>query len=373
MKKLLLGLMVFVLFTASVACARSSEDVVYSEATEPSIVGISPGGMRPPAPTPTPAIKLPHIVATQAATAEQATVERMVIRSASLELVVEDVNNSIARITELADQYGGYVVNSNVYQERNRLYGNISLRVDAARFYEALRALRQLAIEVKAESTSGQDVTEEYIDLDARLRNLEASESQLLELMKRAGDVEEILKVQQELTRTREEIERTKARMKYLEESSALAYISVTLEQSKLSVDFNATARTLKEGQAIRFEANVSGGFTPYTYEWDFGDGTKGTEANPVHTYRAKGIFTVSLTVKDDKGHTASMVRENYITVISGWEAGNTARSAYKGLVALGHFFVDLFIWLGYLSPVWIIILLILYFAWWRRRRKSKQ
>jgi hypothetical protein len=66
------------------------------------------------------------------------------------------------------------------------------------------------------------------------------------------------------------------------------------------------------------------------------------------------------------------LTRDKYITVLSGWEAGNTSRTAWNGLVAFGHFLVDLLTWLGIFSPVWIIILVILYFAWWRRRKKAK-
>lgn len=245
--------------------------------------------------------------------------------------------------------------------------------MDSTRFNEALQALRDLAVDVKSESTSGQDVTEEYVDLEARLRNLEASETQLLDLMKQAGTVEEILKVQQQLVNTREQIEQIKGRMQYLQESSALAYISVSLEQSKLSVEFTASGRTVKEGQGIQFQSIVSGGFSPYTYEWDFGDGAASTEENPVHVYNHDGVYTVTLSVKDDKEHTADFVRDDYITVSAGWEAGDTTSSAWKGLVAFGHFLANFFIWVGIFSPLWVAILLILYFAWWRKRPKKTQ
>ncbi len=299
--------------------------------------------------------------------------ERMVISSAYLALVVDNVTTSIVQISNLASSFGGYVINSNVGEEQNRLYANISFRVDSARFNEALQALRDLAADVRSESTSGEDVTEEYVDLEARLGNLEASEAQLLELMKQAGTVEEILKVQQVLVDTREEIEQIKGRMQYLQESSALAFISVSLEQSKLSVEFTASGRTVKEGQGIQFQSIVSGGFSPYTYEWDFGDGGTSTEENPVHAYGDSGVYTVTLSVKDDKEHTADFVREDYVTVSAGWQAGGTADSAWKGLVAFGHFLANVFIWLGYFSPLWIAILLILYFTWWRKRKPKAQ
>jgi hypothetical protein len=109
------------------------------------------------------------------------------------------------------------------------------------------------------------------------------------------------------------------------------------------------------------------------SYQWDFGDGQTSTDDRPVHAYRNDGVYTVSLKVTDDRGNTASFDKEKYITVLSGWEAGNTARSAWNGFVGFGHFFVNLIIWLGIFSPLWIVILVILYFAWWRRRKKAEK
>jgi hypothetical protein len=297
----------------------------------------------------------------------------MVIRSAYLSLVVDNVSASVTGISSLANTFGGYVVSSNLGEQQNRLFASISFRVNADRFNEALQALRDLAAEVRSESTSGQDVTAEYVDLDARLRNLEASETQLLELMEKAGTVEEILKVQQQLVNTRAEIEQTKGRMQYLEQSSALSYIEVSLEQSLLSVEFVAYSRTAREDEGIQFQSTISGGFSPYTYAWNFGDGGTSSEETPVHAYTDTGVYTVTLSVKDDKDHSAEFSRADYISINANWDAGNTAGSAWKGLVALGHFFINLFIWLAYFSPLWLVILLILYFTWWRKRKKKVQ
>jgi hypothetical protein len=204
------------------------------------------------------------------------------------------------------------------------------------------------------------------------LTNLEASESQLLELMKKAGEVADILEVQRELTKTTGEIEQIKGRMQYLEQSSSLALIQVNLEQSKLSIDFNADSRNIKEGNKVTFYARISGGFAPYSYEWNFGDGQTSTEEQPSHSYRDKGSYTVSLIVKDDKGTEIPFERKDYITVLTGWDAGNTVSGVWNALVSFGHFLVSVLIVLGIFSPVWIVILVILYFTVWRRRRKAK-
>ena len=302
-----------------------------------------------------------------------ATTDRMVIRTAYLTLVVDDVSTALQQINTLAESYNGFVVNSNISEDRNRLYAYISFRVDSDHFNDTLQALRNLAADVKMESTTGQDVTEQYTDLSSRLRNLEASEVQLLELMNKAGTVADILAVQRELTYTRGEIEVIKGQMQYLEQSASLALFTVTLEQSKLVVGFTAETRTIKEGSAIQFYADVSGGFTPYTYEWDFGDGDTSTEANPSYVYRSGGDFTVSLKITDDKGTSETYTREDYITVNAGWTAGSVAESAWNGLLSFFRGLGAFFIGLGIFSPIWIAILVILYFAWWRRRKKKTQ
>jgi hypothetical protein len=299
------------------------------------------------------------------------TTDRMVIRSAYLTIVVDDVSISLQQINNLAELYGGYVVNSNISEDRNRLYAYISFRVDSARFDDTLQALHDLAADVKSETWTGQDVTEQYTDLSSRLRNLEASEAQLLELMNQAGTVTEILAVQRELTNTREDIELIKGQMQYLEQSAALASFTVTLEQSKLVVEFTADSRTVKEGNGIQFYADVSGGFSPYTYEWDFGDGDTSTDANPFHVYDEGGDFTVSLKVTDDNGTSETYTREDYVSVLPGWGAGTIVDSAWSALVTFFRGLGAFFIGLGIFSPIWIAILVILYFAWWRRRKKK--
>jgi molybdopterin converting factor small subunit len=392
MKKLVLGLLILVLLGGAVACAASEAPVMTTTTTaypapspESHTYGLDKSSATSPQPVVVPALppaitlapppEAPDYTTSDGGSAysevQAAPADRMVIRSAYMALVVEDVSDSLAKITDLADAFGGYVVNSDIREDQNRLYASVSFRVDANRFNEALQALRDLAVDVRSESTSGQDVTEEYIDLDARLRNLQASEAQLLELMQQAGDVSEILDVQRELTDTRGQIEQIKGRLQYLEQSSNLALFNVSLEQSTLALEFTATVRTVKEGDKVQFVPTISGGFAPYSYEWDFGDGGTSTEGAPAHAYRREGTYTVALKIKDDKGNNAESERKDYITVLSGWDSGNVASGAWNGLVAFGHVVVNIIIWLGIFSPVWIIILVILYFAWWRRRKKS--
>jgi hypothetical protein len=295
--------------------------------------------------------------------------ERMIVRTGNLQLVVVDVTAAIDEIIQLAEGHGGYVVSSRSWRERERLRGTITVRVPAGDFDGAMRTLGEMAVEVTSQSTSSQDVTEEYVDLSAELKNLEATEAQLLKLMEKAEKVEDILAIQKELSRTQGNIERTKGRMQYLERTSETSLIEVHLEQAKLDVRLTALRRSAKEGQDIYFEADIAGGFAPYSFEWDFGDGDTSTSERPRHAYQSPGDYTVSLTVTDDRSNTDTDIREDYITVLPGWSAGSIASGAWNGFVTFGQVMANIFIWLGIFSPVWLVIGGITY--WFLRRRKK--
>ena len=306
-------------------------------------------------------------------TGEQWATERMIVRTGDMSLVVEDVPVAIDQITWMADGFEGYVVSSRVWKERERLAGSIAIRVPAEHFDDAMRTLRELAVDVNSERTSSKDVTEEYVDLSAKLQNLEATEEQLLRIMEKAETVEDILDVQRELSRTRGEIEQTKARMQYLERTSATSLIDIRLEQSKLDVEFHAHRSRVKEREEIWFSSEIAGGFPPYSYEWDFGDGNTSTGENPSHSYRTAGSYTVFLTVTDDRGNADTETRDEYITVLTGWSAGSIASSAWNGLSTFGQVLADIFIWIGIFSPVWIIVGGIVGgIIYWRLRRRKK-
>ena len=151
----------------------------------------------------------------------------MIVRTGNISLVVLDVVDARDSIAQLATSYGGYVVSSQISGEEQEMRGWISIRVPDDQFEPAIIELRELAVRVKSESTDSRDVTGEYIDLESRLKNAEATEKQYLTLLEKATDVEDILRVYDSLSRVRNEIEQIKGRMQYLERTSSMSLIEV--------------------------------------------------------------------------------------------------------------------------------------------------
>jgi len=160
------------------------------------------------------------------------TEDRKIVKTGSMTLEVEDIAETMDEVAEMADELNGYVVSSYKYDYERRVEGRITIRVPSEKFEEAFERLRQLAIDVPYENTTAKDITEEYVDLEAQLGNLLATEAQYLALMEEAENVEEMLMVQKELSKVRGEIEQIEGRMKYLEQTSETSLIEVNLEET---------------------------------------------------------------------------------------------------------------------------------------------
>lgn len=165
-----------------------------------------------------------------------APAQRRIIRNATLTLEVEQPAKAMPRISSIAEARGGFVVTSDSVKHTGTNGAaayevvTVELRVPAAQFDAALADIRAAGGSVIAQKITGKDVTEEYIDLEARLRTQRALEAQLLEIMKRADAVDDAISVQRELTNVRTEIERVEGRRRFLENQSSLSTISVTLQ-----------------------------------------------------------------------------------------------------------------------------------------------
>lgn len=168
--------------------------------------------------------------------AQEGAQERLIIRTADMSVVVTDTEEAMAKIADMADNNGGWVVSSNVYQfDETAKTGSMTVRIPAEGFQSFIDAVQLMSVEVTQISTSGQDVTEEYVDLSARLANLEATADRVRNFLDEAKDVEDALAVNQELSRLEGEIEVLKGRMKYLEQSAAYSTVSINLTPDILS------------------------------------------------------------------------------------------------------------------------------------------
>ena len=159
---------------------------------------------------------------------------RMIVKNADVRLLVEDTNISIDRTTQIVSDAGGYIVSSRVwyqdYFQHNLKYASITLGVPVDEFEHVLSRLRGLAIEVKDESASGDDVSDQYVDLESQLVNLEATRERVKSFLDDAKTVDEALRINQELASLEAQIEQVKGRMNYLSDRSSFSTITINFE-----------------------------------------------------------------------------------------------------------------------------------------------
>jgi len=168
----------------------------------------------------------------------QETQIRMVIKNASLSIVVEEPPATMDLIASMAEGLGGYVVSSNLFQVSTDSgleipQASITIRVPAEKLDQALDEIKSGAGQILSENISGQDVTQEYTDLESRLRNLERAEEQLAEIMDEAYQTEDVLSVYNRLVEIRSQIEVIKGQMQYYEQSAAMSSISVNIQANE--------------------------------------------------------------------------------------------------------------------------------------------
>jgi Domain of unknown function (DUF4349) len=159
--------------------------------------------------------------------------ERKLIRTAELNLQVTALQSVVKQVHDIAAESGGYVEESTVDGEAQHGSGaNLKLRVPANRLDETISRLKQLAVRIDHEGIEAKDVTREYIDLDARFRNLQAEEQQYLVILKRASTVKDTLDVTQHISDVRGQIEQLQAQLKYLSHQIEMSSISLNLHMN---------------------------------------------------------------------------------------------------------------------------------------------
>lgn len=233
MRKAILLAVILTLSTLLVGCGMAAPGI-----SEGFVVERGEAAAPEVAPAPPPASEMVEEQAPLHVGAQDAVSDRMIVRTAELSLVVENTEEALADIESMATALEGYISDLRTWREDEQLAATVTVRVPAASFDEARERIKGLAVELEAENVSGQDVTEEYVDLEARLRNLETAETELLELLASAQethrDAESILAIYRELTSIRQQIEQIQGRMQYLESASSLATLTISLTPEQI-------------------------------------------------------------------------------------------------------------------------------------------
>ena len=230
MKKILPFSFIIIASLILAACGRSA-----SRSLTPSYdASESPAMVEEPAMAPEAGMAADKAMSNSGSGLPAAAIERIVIKNADLAIVVSDVEGRMKNIQIMAEQMGGFVVSSNLYQSYTSDYvevpeAQVLIRVPSEKLEEAMDQIKKDVVEVQSESISGQDVTSEYVDLKSRLKNLEAAEAQLDEILKQATKTEDVINVFNQLVYYREQIELVKGQIKYYDEAASLSAISVRL------------------------------------------------------------------------------------------------------------------------------------------------
>ena len=278
-----------------------------------------PKELRPYA-TPAPALPAAAKGAVGVASKIQASMvaqERIIVHTGDMSLVVGDIAAAIDQVAGLAAKHRGWVVSTN---RASRHSGQASIRIPAASLLQVLRELEDLAIDVKSRSLTSQDVTDEFVDTQSRLKSLRASEQVHLDMLSNARNVEEALMVQDRISAIQSDIEALQGRINYLSEIAAFSLVNVQLELATALMPVDAGPDTaFKVAQNAQFRANFTppAGIDDFQFIWDFGDGSQqeGGRTAPVasqqgeritapvtHQYETEGEYIAEITLKGTGG-----------------------------------------------------------------------
>jgi hypothetical protein len=231
----------FALIPSSLSCGRSGSDARYaaSPVAEESEVAAKVETHK----FSLAAANMP----TSATDEETPTIDRKIIRNADLTMEVASTTDAQHRVVSIAEAHGGFVVTSEAKQResaepsKRTLDIKLVVRIPENQFGPSLDEIRGLASNLTEEKVTGQDVTEEFIDLEARIKTQKALEAQFLQIMKQAGKIADALEVQRQIADVRTEIEKLEGRKRFLENRSSLSTITVNIEAPKAIVVVSTT------------------------------------------------------------------------------------------------------------------------------------
>lgn len=158
--------------------------------------------------------------------------DKKIIKNGNMTLKVDRADDAAQKISDIAKSNGGEVFSSNFYQSSSKVKnGNMTVKVPVNNFEKAFDEIKEVASLVVRESTSGQDVTEQYTDLQSRLRNKQAEEQSIAKILEQSGKITDVLEVTRELSRVRGEIEVLQGRIRLLDSQTDMATISISISE----------------------------------------------------------------------------------------------------------------------------------------------
>jgi uncharacterized protein DUF4349 len=194
------------------------------------------------------------LTAADSAQTVTAAADRKIIKNGELTLEVPSPNDAQRSVASIAESVGGFVVTSetklieNHDPSKRTVEVKLIVRVPANQFDAALSSIEKLSSNVIQRGISGSDVTEEFIDLEARIRTQKALELQFLTIMKQSGNISDALEVQRQIAAVRTEIEKLEGRKRFLENRASLSTISVDLKSPiMIAVNTSSFGRSLRE------------------------------------------------------------------------------------------------------------------------------
>lgn len=199
------------------------EDVAYTQSATGSKLGIAP------------------VPAREAPPVQQE--ERLVVEESSMSMVVNNVRETSDKIIDHAKSVGGYMVNTSLANPEEAPFATVTIRVPSDNLRSALDYFRSLTVKVTSENIRGTDVTDEYVDIEARLATLEKTKAKFEEILAGATQVQDILEVQRQLIYIQDQIDALKGRQKYLEQTAALAKITAYISTDEFALPYAPTER----------------------------------------------------------------------------------------------------------------------------------
>ncbi|PIP28312.1 MAG: hypothetical protein COX29_01835 [Candidatus Moranbacteria bacterium CG23_combo_of_CG06-09_8_20_14_all_35_22] len=159
-------------------------------------------------------------------------VDKKIIKNGSLNLKVEKTETAVQKISEIVKKQGGEVFSTDFFERvKGQKSGSLTVKVPVEKFEDTIAKIKETATQVISESTSGQDVMEQYSDLQIQVKNKKAEEESFVKILERAGEIEDVLKVTQQIARVRGEIERLEGRIRLMNSQTDMSTITIDVSE----------------------------------------------------------------------------------------------------------------------------------------------